>query len=161
MLATSLGAAFIDQGEFVITFWGDALVLTSLTVSMIVNALATGLIVLRIFKVFRQVRNNTTAEEKSLGMTGGGTLRSIIFVIIESGMTLFAIQLARLIMTVVTMEPSTQAGTDVYKIIVVIHEMLNVIHQPFLLYVLLIMWTRLGYSTYRHPGAGVHRIVFP
>ena len=59
MWTASLGANYIGQGIFMTTFWGNALVLTSLIVSMTVNALATGLIVSRIFKVFREVKDIT------------------------------------------------------------------------------------------------------
>ena len=92
---------------------------------MTVNALVTGLIVFRIFKVFREVKHVTTSDEKSLGVTGGGKLRSIIFIIIESGMALFAIQLARLV--VAATGETTNAEADIYQLIVGIHEMLNVV----------------------------------
>jgi hypothetical protein len=69
------------------------MILTSLIASMTVNALVIGLIVFRIFKVYREVKGVTSLDEKSLGVAGGRKLRSIMFVIIESGMTLFVIQL--------------------------------------------------------------------
>jgi hypothetical protein len=78
---------FIAQGTISATTWSNILVLTSLTASMTVNALVTGLIVFRIFKVFREVKD----------VTGGRKIRSIIFIIIESGMALFAIQLGRVV----------------------------------------------------------------
>ena len=67
--------------------------LTAFSLSMAVNTLVTGLIVFKILKVFLEVR--LTSVEQALGTTGrGGTpLRHVIFVIIESGMALFAIQL--------------------------------------------------------------------
>ena len=92
---------------------------------MAVNALTTGLIVFRIFEVFRQVKCNTTSEEKSLGITGGRKLRSVIFVIIESGMALFAIQLARVVLAAIL--PGNSEVQASYSLIVPIHEMLNVI----------------------------------
>jgi hypothetical protein len=92
---------------------------------MTVNALVTGLIVFRIFKVFREVKGVTTSNEKSLGITGGRKLRSIIFIIIESGMTLFAIQLVRLVITATG--PKTNAEQDIYNLIIGMHEMLNVV----------------------------------
>ena len=122
------GAVFIEQnevGETVVTEtgWGTRLVLASLVTSMTVNALVTGLIVFRIFKVFREVRSVITSEEKSLGITGGTKLRSVIFIIIESGMVLFAIQLARVIVTTTQIE----AWYDAFEFIVGIHVMVNVI----------------------------------
>jgi len=62
---------------------------------MAVNALVTGLIVFKILKVFLQVK--AVSVKGSTG-PGGTTLRHVIFVIIESGMALFAIQLARVVL---------------------------------------------------------------
>ena len=90
---------------------------------MTVNALVTGLIVFRILKVFGEVKAGT-ADDQMLGVTGGSRLRRVIFIIIESGMALFSIQLARLVVTVV---PTTDAAYDAYQLISSIHEMLNVI----------------------------------
>ena len=102
--------------------WIDILTLTSLTLSMAVNALMTGLIVFSIFKVFQKVKTST-ADDKILGVTGGSKLRRIIFILIESGMALFSIQLVRLVVSIVT----TDAAYDAFNLIVGIHEMLNVI----------------------------------
>jgi TRAP-type mannitol/chloroaromatic compound transport system permease small subunit len=67
---------------------------------MAVNALMTGLIVFKILKVFLEFK--PTSVERTLGSlssTGGSKLRHIIFIIIESGMALFAIQLVRVVLT--------------------------------------------------------------
>ena len=64
---------------------------------MAVNTLVTGLIVFRILKVFLEVKATVTSVERTLGSTRGTKLRHIIFVIIESGMALFAIQLVRVV----------------------------------------------------------------
>ena len=124
------GAVYPEQGEIFSTLWGDVLSLTSLIVSMIVNALATGLIVFRIFKVFCQAKNNTTSDEQSLGFTGGRKLRSVIFVIIESGMALLVIQLTRVVLVIIDVSsPNDNPANwlDAYDLIIPIHEMLNVI----------------------------------
>ena len=55
--------------------------------------------------------------------TGSNKLRRVIFVIIESGMALFAIQLIRLVFSILPMEWTLDAGD--YAI--VINEMFNVI----------------------------------
>ena|SRR5271156_392567 len=89
---------------------------------MTVNAVVTGLIVFRIFKVFREVKLGT-ADDQILGVTGGSKLRRVIFILIESGMALFSIQLARLVVTIVP----TEAAYAAYGLIGSIHEMLNVI----------------------------------
>ena len=146
-------------------WWGPArpVVLTALTASMTVNALVTGLIVFKIFKVFREVKRTTTADGKSLGITNSGSkLRSVLFVIIESGMTLFAIQLLRVVLSVGQFNGTVyirNTSTDAFVLISNIHAMLNVIISSLFLYILLITW--LGYNTYYHPGAGVNGFVFP
>jgi len=112
----------IEQGQIDASLWGNILGLTGLTASMTINALVTGLIVFRIFKVFREVERVTTSDE---GVTGRRKLRSIIFIIIESGMALFAIQLTRLVLAFNPL-PGNDAN-DAYQLMVPIHEMVNVI----------------------------------
>jgi hypothetical protein len=123
MWMATIGSVAIVQNQVDQTAWGYRLVLTSLTTSMTVNALVTGLIVFKISKVFREVKGVTTSEDKSLGITHGNKLRSVIFIIIESGMALFAIQLARVV--------STAAGTNAayyaFAFAGSIHEVVNVI----------------------------------
>ena len=70
---------------------------TGLAATMTVNGLVTGLIAFRILKVFLEVKASTTSVERTLGSTGGTKLRHIVFVIIESGMTLLVIQLVRMV----------------------------------------------------------------
>ena len=99
------------------------LVEIGLAVSMSVNVLVTGLIVFRIFKVFRAVRN-AAPDERMLDAIGGNKLRVIIFILIESGMALFSIQLIRLILALVR---RTEGTSKAYNVIDHIHEMFNVI----------------------------------
>jgi hypothetical protein len=94
----------------------------------------------------------STSDETSLGITGGRKFRSVI-----SGMALFAIQLARLVL--VSLGLSTTAKIDIDEFIITIHEMLNV-RISLLLYIFLMTWTQLGNNTYHHPGAGVNGIIF-
>jgi len=94
---------FIVQHQLYITHWADAVGLAGLALSMIVNAVVTGLIVFRIIKVFQEVKAPCTVDGQTLGATGGVTLRRVIFVLIESGMALFSIQLARLLVTILDM----------------------------------------------------------
>jgi len=105
---------------------GDPMTLTSYILSMAVNTVVTGLIVFRILKVFLQVKAATTSTERALGSGGGTPLRHIIFVIIESGMALFAIQLVRL---VITYMPPVPERPDLPQIalnfIIGINEMFN------------------------------------
>ena len=162
MWTTSSGGMPILQNEIEETSWSNALVLPSFIASMIVNPLATGLIVFRIFKVFREVKGTTTSDEKSLGFTGGRKLRSVIFIIIESGMALLVIQMARVVLSIIGISSTNVniAWGAAYQFIVAIHEMLNVITSSVIV-ILLITWTWLGYSTNPHPGAGVNGIIFP
>jgi hypothetical protein len=58
-------------------------------------------------------------------VTGRKKFHSIIFIMIESGMALFAIQLARLV--IATTEERTNAECNIYLLIGCIHKMLNVV----------------------------------
>jgi hypothetical protein len=115
---------FNVEGRFVVSGESNTLAITSLAMSMTVNALVMCLIVFRIFKVLQEVKFTTTSDEKSLDINGGIKLWSIMFVIIESGMALFSIQLARV---VVSSSLGTTAAFDAFGIIVGVHELLNVI----------------------------------
>ena len=128
MWAATNGALFIVQNEVYEAVWGNRLLSASLITSMTVNALVTGLIVFKIFKVFREIKSATTLEDKSLGITGGTKLRSVIFIIIESGMVLFAIQLARVVITISQRAVVTDAAYYAFEFIITIHQMVNVIY---------------------------------
>ena len=104
---------------------------------MVVNALVTGLIVFKIHKVFSQVKRvkpEATSIERtldSLSSTGGTKLRQIIFIIIESGMALFAIQLVRFVLySLATFQTVAQVPLGfvfLMDLVIVINEMLNVL----------------------------------
>ena len=127
-ITTGIGGQILSHNGIYLTYWGNTVIVTCLTVSMVVNALVTGLIVFKIFKVFREVKGNTTEDQKSLGVISGSKLRSIIFVIIESGMTLFIIQLVRLVVTAYGLTGTTGSVTeDAIMLIAGMHAMLNVI----------------------------------
>ena len=116
----STASLYVEKGQTPVSRWGNPLNTTGLAMSMIVNAVSTSLIVFRIFKVFRAVK----PEERISDVTGGSPLRPLIFVLIESGMLLFSIQLIQLVVG------SVSAPTDVvdaYAITFSIHQMLNVI----------------------------------
>ena len=85
---------------------------------MAVNTLVTGMIVFRIFKVTR-ARPST--------LSGGNKFRHIMFIIIESGMALLAIQLVRVVLVSIGIQveqgPYFQGA---YDIVVSINQMLNV-----------------------------------
>ena len=112
--------------------WGTPLIQTGLVTSMAVNALVTGLMVFKILKVFLEVKA-TTAELLTLGSLnsaiGGNKLRQVLFIIIESGMALFAIQLVRVVISSLPMVVVTRttAIATALNFVIVINEMLNVI----------------------------------
>ena len=87
------GSIIIENGLVLSVNWGGTLNITGLVTSMFVNALVTGLIVFKILEVFLEVN----AASGSLSSTGGPKLQHIIFIIIESAMALFAIQLVRVV----------------------------------------------------------------
>ena len=107
--------------------------LTALVASMAVNALVTGLIVFKILRVFLEVK--TTSVERTLGTTGGTKLRHIVFIIIESGMALLAIQVLRVVFYFL---PLSLANDYTNDFLLVTNQMLNVIirsvHFHFLLF---------------------------
>jgi hypothetical protein len=93
-----------------------------IVMTMTVNPVVTGLIVFKIFKVFTKVK--PTPDEKTLGATcHGSKLLLIMFVIIESGMILFAIQIIQVVLTIVPNDPADVG----FHLAIGIHEMLNVI----------------------------------
>ena len=127
-LAT-ISAYTFEQGQFIIASRADSMYVTSFALSMAVNALVTGLIAFKILKVFLTVTKAvTTSVERTLGTTGGTQLRHVIFIIIESGMALFAIQLARFVLY--NLRLTSESAEDVYIIFIGINEMFNVIIRP-------------------------------
>ena len=118
-----------DVGD-VIYLWGDKLILTSFVASMVVNALVTSLIAFKILKVFLEVK--PTSVEQTLGSlnsTGGPKLRHIIFIIIESGMALFAIQLIHVVITILDLLelPTPLSLAIALKLVIPTHQALTVI----------------------------------
>ena len=80
---------------------------------MVVNGLATGLIVFKILKMFSATGARDTTK-----------YRRIVFIIIESGMTLFVIQLVRMVLWIVG---PNQVYSPAYYYALAIGEMFNVI----------------------------------
>ena len=94
---------------------------------MAVNTLVTGLIVFKILKVSLGV--DAILVERTLGSTENTKLRHITFIIIESGMALFAIQLVRLVFSILAIQSESQNTLNLNNIYLVtgIQKMLNVI----------------------------------
>lgn len=108
--------------------------------------------------VYREAK--PTMSEETLDTTGGGrTLRSIMFIIIESGMALFSMQLVRLGLYTMSGEFAAMQG---YSIILGMSQMIHVI----IMSVIAISYFtdnlgNTGHSTYSNPGASLDGIVFP
>ena len=139
------------------SYW--PLFITGTAASMAVNTLMTGMIAFRILKGMGFI-SRPTSVERTLGSTGGNKFRHIMFIIIESAMALFAIQLVRVVMQFTPI--SGLLFDEVYDIVVVINQMLNVIiirsiHFYFLF--LLIIFTWLGHRTHNNIGAGSNEVV--
>ncbi|KAF8797629.1 hypothetical protein BYT27DRAFT_7247042 [Phlegmacium glaucopus] len=117
LVATS--SAHILSGRIVEPDWSYWTAVADVAISMTVNALVTCKIVFKIFKMYRKVKS---ASDQSLGTTGGSKLRTVIFIVIESGMALFSIQLARIVVTIFL---RTDAGNKAFGIIASIHPMFN------------------------------------
>ena len=116
----------VVQGQPMEYIWGPPTIIASFTLSIAVNALVTGLIVFKILGVFLEVKAATTSVERTLGKAWAGTkLRHVVFVIIESGMALLVVQLARLIFYI--LQFSSYAASIGYVMLISINEMLNVI----------------------------------
>ena len=113
------------QGEPWINNWGNTVALTSLALSMAVNTLVTGLIVFKILKVFLEA--NAISVERTLGSAGDTKLRQIIFIIIESGMALFAIQLVRVVLCILGNQVQSNNFQIGSYLVMGIHQMFNVI----------------------------------
>ena len=104
--------------------------------------------------MFREIK--TTTDGETFGGTSASTFRGAIFILIESGMTLFSIQLARLLVTSLSV-------IRAYQFVIPLHEMINVIMISVTVTckVLLTTWAYLGYYAHNHPGAGINGTVFP
>ena len=136
--ATWLAGAFSGgvDSENGPSYWPITVFITGLAASMAVNTLMTGMIVFRILKA---TGVTPTSVERTLGSTEGNKFRHIMFIIIESGMALFAIQLVRFLLEFISVPveklPFLEAANDM---VIAINQMLNVtiIRSSFILLLL-------------------------
>ena len=91
------GSIFIGPNAVSTTVWGNNVFLTALIISLTVNAIVTALIVFKILKVYWEVRS--ASEDKTVIVGSGRKFQSVIFIMIESGIAMFAIQLIRVVFT--------------------------------------------------------------
>ena len=129
---------------------------------MAVNALVTGLIVFKILRVFLEVKSSTTSVDRTLGSNGGTTLRHIIFVLVESGMALFAIQLVRVVLS--NLLPGVQSAPYAANAVIGINQMFNVIILRSISFILSFVFTDnhstwLGHRANNNFGASFNEIV--
>ena len=118
----STGSTTIVQDQYVSAAWEFPVVETGFAASMAVNTLVTGLIVFRILRV----KVHLTSVERTLGSTRGTSLRDVVFIIIESGMTLFAIQLVRVVLSHL---PAQSVLPNAVDLAIGINEMFNVSYK--------------------------------
>jgi hypothetical protein len=130
---------------------------------MAVNALVTGLIVFKILKVFLEFKSTSVEQTLgSLSSTGVSKLRHIIFIIIESGMALFAVQLVRVVLSSLV-DSSTEITGPVagMNLVIPIHQMFNVnirsVHFYFFCFTDDISW--LGHRANINFGADPNEVV--
>ena len=125
--------------------------MTGLGISLIVNAAVTGLIVFRILKVYNEVK--PIFEHRTLGNGGpaGARLRSIMLIIIESGMAMFTIQLTRVVLTIFQ--------NETFYISAGINKIFNVIIQSLVISTCILLRSFLGNYTHHYPPASVNGII--
>ena len=98
------------------------LLIISSAATITVNTLVTGMIVFRILKV------TGVKPERTLGSTEGYKFQHVMFIVIESGMALFAIQLVRVVLGLVRVPVEEEPfSIGAQEIVIVINQMLNVI----------------------------------
>ena len=100
--------------------------LTALAATMAVNTLVTGLIVFKILKVFLGFKRTLGSFSSA---AGSPNYQHIAFIIIESGMALFAAHLVRIVIsTLLDAKPFPSSGMLLaFSLVVYFHQMLNVI----------------------------------
>ena len=127
----------------------------SIVLSMIVNAYATGLIAFKLFKMQR----DTKPTLGTLSSSGGIKYRSVISIIIESGVALFCIQLIRVVLIVNFEMTGSDVPLNALEIVIPIHEIFNVSTLNTSIILVIATTGLVGYNTYHHPSAGLNGIV--
>ena len=156
----------------IISYFSDSplgwrLNLTALAATMAVNTLVTGLIVFKILKVFFEVKRTLGSFNSA---SGRSNYQHITFIIIESGMALFATHLVRIVITILwEVTKQFQSYTFdtgmrlelAFTLTVSFHQMINVIicSVHFYAFVLLITFTWLGNCTNNNIGPSLNGIV--
>ena len=122
---------------------------------MAVNGLATGLIVFKILKMFLEVNAATGARDTT-------KYRHIVFIIIESGMTLFVIQLVRMVLWVLKPSQALVPLSPALNYVLAIGEMFNVTIRSVHFYFFCFSEKKkswLGHNTYNNFGADLNGFV--
>jgi hypothetical protein len=119
---TTAGATIFVDGQISQLSWANVIVQISFATTIAVNTLVTALIAFRILKVFLEVK--PTSIERTLGTTEDTKIRHVLFVIIESGMALLAIQVLRFVLFNL---PDSDAASKVYNLVIGVNVMLCVI----------------------------------
>ena len=98
--------------------------LTALAATMAVNTLVTGLIVFKILNAFLEVKRALGPFSSAAGRPN---YQRIAFIIIESGMALFAAHLGRIVISLLYEGTESIGIALAYGLVVSFHQMLNVI----------------------------------
>ena len=122
-----------------------------LGISLTVNAAVTGSIVFRILKVYKEVKTTFGHRTLGNGEPAGAKLRSIMLIIIESGMAMFTIQLIRVVLTILQ--------NNAFYISVGINQTLNVIIESLVICTFILLRLFLGNYTHHNPLASVNGII--
>ena len=111
--------------------------------------------------MFLEVKATNTSVERTLDSTGSTKLHHIIFVLIESGMTLLVIQVIRMVLQIMTPNTNTGPVDDALDYFIGINQVFNVIirsvHFYFFCFTEIFTW--LGNHTNNNFGAGDNEIV--
>jgi len=107
---TSIGSVSVSNNELVITKWDWALISTSFSMSLAVNAVVTSLILFRIVKVYWEVEPILYEQILDPATGDESKFRSIAFALIESAIALFALQVILVVCGGVATGPAGEVG---------------------------------------------------
>jgi len=114
----SIGSTTLSDNEFSTATWVNAVTWSSLVMSICVNAIVTGMIVFKIVGVYQDAK---PLYNDPFAASGGSKLRSIIFIVVESALTLLCVQVINLVLNILPSLPALHG----YQVISFIYQMLN------------------------------------
>ena len=111
--------------------------------------------------MFLELKAASTSVERTLGSSGVTKFRYIIFVIIESGTTLFIIQLVRMVLWVMEPNQLSVSSSPALYYVLLLGEMFNVIIRSVHFYSFCVTekFNCLGHHTNNNFGADLNEVV--